>query len=100
MHAARNFVNFGWAFPLVWAYAIGVLEFFGGIMLVFGLFTRVVALAFTIEMGVIVFAVLWPHREWTNRGMEYPLLMGLIALGVFLNGGGRASLDRLMRKEF
>src|SRR3954462_1937235 len=26
--ASRNFVNFGWAYPLAWAYFIGALEFF------------------------------------------------------------------------
>jgi hypothetical protein len=32
--------------------------------------------------------------------MEYALLMGLVALGIFLNGGGRYSLDRLIGREF
>jgi len=100
VHAAQNFVHFGWALPLAWAYAIGALEFFGGILLVLGLFTRLVAAAFAIEMGVIVFAVLWPNWEWNHHGMEYPVLMGLVALGLFLTGGGRASLDRLLGKEF
>ena len=30
--ASRNFVNFGWAYPLAWAYFIGAVEFFGGIL--------------------------------------------------------------------
>ena len=98
--ASRNFVNFGWAYPLAWAYFIGALEFFGGIFLALGLFTRAVALAFAIEMAVIAFAVLWPNWGWSNRGMEYPLLMGLVALGIFLHGGGRLALDRRLSKEF
>src|SRR5579862_7274058 len=51
--ASRNFVNFGWAYPLAWAYFIGAVEFFGGLMLAVGLFTRVVAAAIAIEMAVI-----------------------------------------------
>ena len=98
--ASRNFVNFGWAYPLAWAYAIGALEFFGGILLALGLFTRAVALAFTVEMGVIVFAVLWPNWGWSNRGMEYALFMGIVALAIFFHGGGRLSLDRRLGKEF
>lgn len=98
--ASRNFVNFGWAYPLGWAYAIGALEFFGGILLALGLFTRAIALAFTIEMGVIAFAVLWPNWGWSNRGMEYPLFMGIVALAIFFHGGGRLSLDRRLGKEF
>lgn len=100
VHAANNFVHFGWAYPLAWAYFIGVLEFFGGILLVLGLFTRPVALAFAIEMAVICFAVLWPHWGWVHRGMEYALFMGVVALAIFFRGGGAWSLDNLMQKEF
>jgi putative oxidoreductase len=98
--ASRNFVHFGWGHPLVWAYAIGILEFFGGLMLAFGLFTRIVAAAFVIEMAVISFAVLYPNWSWGHHGMEYALLMGLVALGIFLQGGGRYSLDHLIGREF
>lgn len=98
--ASRNFVNFGWAYPLAWAYFIGALEFFGGIMLAIGFFTRAVALAFTIEMAVICFAVLWPNWSWGQRGMEYALFMGLVALAIFFHGGGRLALDNRLHKEF
>lgn len=97
---SRNFVLFGWAYPLAWAYFIGVVEFFGGILLALGLFTRVVAAALAIEMFVICFAVLWPNWGWNHRGMEYALLMGIVALAISFRGGGRWSLDRMMRKEF
>jgi putative oxidoreductase len=100
VNASRNFVHFGWAYPLAWAYFIGVLEFFGGILLAVGLFTRVIAAAFVIEMSVICFAVLWPNWSWGRRGMEYALFMGIVALAIFFRGGGRWSLDNLMRKEF
>jgi putative oxidoreductase len=98
--ASRNFVNFGWAYPLAWAYFIGALEFFGGILLAVGLYTRIIAAAFVIEMSVICFAVLWPNWSWGRRGMEYALFMGIVALAIFFRGGGRWSLDNLMRKEF
>ncbi|HVY59326.1 MAG TPA: DoxX family protein [Xanthobacteraceae bacterium] len=98
--ASRNFVHFGWAYPLAWAYFIGALEFFGGIMLALGLFTRVIAAAIVVEMSVISFAVLWPNWSWGRRGMEYALFMGIVALAIFFRGGGRWSVDNLMRKEF
>ncbi len=97
---SRHFVQWGWAYPLAWAYFLGVIEFVGGLMLAAGLFTRVVAAAFVIEMAVISFAVLYPNWSWGHRGMEYALFMGVIALGVFLHGGGRYSLDRLIGREF
>lgn len=98
--ASRNFVAFGWAYPLAWAYFIGVVEFFGGVLLILGLFTRIVAAAIAIEMAVIAFAVLYPHWGWTNRGMEYALLMGLVALALFIRGAGSFSIDSRLRKEF
>jgi putative oxidoreductase len=97
--ASRNFVNFGWAYPLAWAYFIGALEFFGGLMLALGLFTRVVAAAIVIEMSVISFAVLYPNWSWGKRGMEYALFMGIVAFAILLRGGGRYSLDRLIGRE-
>jgi len=98
--ASRNFVNFGWAYPLAWAYFIGAVEFFGGILLALGLFTRIVAAALVIEMAVISFAVLYPSWSWGKHGMEYALFMGIVALAIFLRGGGRWSLDRLIGREF
>jgi putative oxidoreductase len=69
-------------------------------MLAIGLYTRIIAAAFAIEMAVISFAVLWPNWSWGRRGMEYALFMGVVALAIFLRGGGRWSVDNLMRKEF
>lgn len=98
--ASRNFMHFGWADPLAWAYFIGALEFFGGLLLVAGLWTRAVALAFVIEMAVIAFAVLWPNWGWGHRGMEYVIFMGIVALAIFFRGGGRYSVDHYLKKEF
>lgn len=91
---SRHFVQWGWAYPLAWAYFIGAVEFFGGLLLALGLFTRVVAIAIVIEMAVISFAVLYPTWDWGHHGMEYTFLMGMVALGVALGGGGPHSLDR------
>ena len=98
--ASRNFVHFGWAYPLAWAYFIGALEFFGGIMLAVGFFTRAIALAFAIEMAVIAFAVLWPVWGWSQHGMEYVVFMGVTAIAIFFHGGGRLALDNRLHKEF
>ena len=97
--ASRNFVNFGWSYPLAWAYFIGALEFCGGIMLAIGLLTRVVAAAFVIEMAVISFGVLWPVWSWGKHGMEYALLMGILSLAILLRGGGRYSVDHYIGRE-
>jgi hypothetical protein len=84
---------------LEWAYFIGALEFFGGIMLAIGLLTRVVAAAFVIEMAVISFGVLWPVWSWGKHGMEYALLMGILALAILFRDGGRYALDHYLGRE-
>ena len=98
--ASRNFVNFGWAYPVAWAYFIGIIEFFGGLLLIVGLYSRAVAVALLIQMSVICFAVLWPNWVWSKRGMEYPLLMGLVALSILLGGPGPLALDNRIKKTF
>ncbi len=97
---SRNFVNFGWAYPLAWAYFIGCVEFFGGICLVLGLWTRAAAFALAIQMAVIVFAVLWPNWFWGHRGMEYAMLMMIVCISILWRGGGPYALDNLMKNEF
>ncbi len=83
-----------------WAYAIALLEFFGGIMLALGLLTRPVALLIAIEMAVAAFVVHWGNGFfWIAKGYEYPLLWGLLALAIAFRGGDRLSLDRLIGRE-
>lgn len=36
---------------------------------------------------------------WIDRGVEYPLVLGPVALLISLRGGGPASLDRAVRRE-
>ena len=98
--ASRNFVHFGWAYPLAWAYFIGVIEFFGGLMLAVGLFTRIVAAAIAIEMAVISFAVLYPVWSWGKHGMEYALLMGVHCTRHFPGRWRPHSLDRVIGVSF
>ena len=79
----------------------GLVELVGGGLLVLGLFTRPAALGVVIMMAVVVFAVHLPLGFfWQDGGFEYPLMWGLIALAIFFRGGGRLSLDHLIRHEF
>jgi len=100
VNASHTMEKLGLAPPFAWAYLIGVLEFAGGLMLALGLYTRLVALAVFVEMLVISFGVLWPKWWWGGRGMEYALLMAVLALAIFFRGGGAYSLDRRLTRTF
>jgi len=79
----------------------GLVELVCGGLLVLGLFTRPAALGVVILMAVAVFAVHLPIGFFSqDGGFEYPLMWGLIALAIFFRGGGRLSLDHLIRHEF
>lgn len=72
---------------------IALLEGAGGPLLALGLATRPLALAFALQM-VGICLVLGPTYPWIDRGIEYPIILGLVALVIALRGGGRFSLDR------
>ncbi len=79
---------------IVFAALAGFVEFFGGLALVFGLLTRTAAFGVAVLMAVAVLGVHWPKGYfWTAGGFEYPLLWGLVAVAIALNGAGRYSLD-------
>ena len=63
-------------------------EFFGGIAIVPGLFTRFFSLAFVIEMGVAIWKVHFKHGLTDNGGYEFPLALAAMAFGLLSFGGG------------
>lgn len=77
------------------AWFIASLEFFGGWLLAFGLFTRPIALMLAVEMAVITLAVAIPK----GSGYQLTILWGSVLLAISWRGAGRYSLDRLIGKE-
>jgi putative oxidoreductase len=92
--------SIGYTPGVVWAAAVGILEFFGGLALVLGLFTRPVALAVAIFMASAVAFHLGKGFFWSSGGYEYPLLWGIAALYLVLRGSGPLSIDRAIGREF
>jgi putative oxidoreductase len=87
------------ALPL--AVVAGATEFFGGILVAIGLLTRPAALACFILLMVAVFQVHWPSGFFASRGgYEFPLLWGIVMLGIMIRGGGPLSVDRTIGREF
>ncbi|HTF56283.1 MAG TPA: DoxX family protein [Planctomycetota bacterium] len=77
----------------------GVLEFFGGALLLVGLFTRPVAFILSGMMAVAYFQFHQPQGFWTilNGGMDAVLLC-FVWLYFSAAGAGPWSLDALFRK--
>jgi len=99
---AGAIAKLGFAPPLVWAWIVAGLEFFGAILLALGLFTRPVAFAFAVELTVIAVGIMAPRGGffWTSGGAEVALLLEAAMIGFVFGGGGRYSVDRLIGREF
>lgn len=86
--------------PAAMAYLVGFNEFFCGLMIALGLFTRFGAAGFIIEFAVVSFAIQIKYGYfWTSKGLEFPLVIWLFAIAIFFRGGGRYSLDRVIGRE-
>jgi putative oxidoreductase len=82
--------------PGYFVYIAGVLEVFGAILLVLGLFTRAAALLLAIEMGVAIWKVHSNGGYLAVHNYEFPLalLAGSFALATV--GAGLVSLDHTL----
>lgn len=80
-------------------------EFFGGLGLLAGLFSRVAALGIACNMIVAIamvhsqngFFMNWFGRQ-QGEGIEYHLLALALALTIMVRGGGAFSVDRLLSR--
>ena len=73
---------------------VGLVEFIGGMLLVVGLGTRLVAAALAVDMVVAAFLVHLPFGIFSaDGGYELPLTLAAGALAVILAGPGRISVD-------
>ena len=91
-HWLQMFPKMG--FPGYYAYIAGVLELFGGGLLVIGLLTRGAALLLAIEMGIALARVHIPAVGIYAVGKyELPLVFGAAALALATTGAGVISFD-------
>jgi len=75
------------------AFLVMLLETIGAIMLALGLWARPVAFLIALQMVGISYA-LGPTWPWIDRGIEFPVLMGFLALYIAVRGSGRFSMDQ------
>src|ERR1017187_1780880 len=90
----KAFQSYG--LPSYFAYISGILELFGGGLLVLGLFTRGAGLLLAIEMGLVLGRVELPTLGIYGFGhYELPLLLGAATLALTTTGAGVISFDAL-----
>jgi len=85
------FVDHG--LPGYFVYISGVLEVFGAMLLVLGLFTRGAALLLAIEMAVAIWKVHTAGGYLAVHNYEFPLTMLAGSFALATVGAGRLSLD-------
>lgn len=74
--------------PRWWAFFSAGTEFFGGIGIVLGLFTRFFSVAFVIEMGVAIWKIHFKNGLMGQGGYEFPMAAATIAFALACFGGG------------
>ena len=82
--------------PQIAAALIIAVEFFGGLLMLAGLFTRYVGAAFAFAMLVASVQVHLAAGFFMPRGYEFTMTLGAVALGLALTGAGRFSADALI----
>jgi putative oxidoreductase len=81
-------------FPPYFVYIAGVIEFFGGIVLILGLFTRIGALLLAGEMAIAILKVHLPQGPITEvKNYEFPMVLAVACFALATIGAGLISLD-------
>ncbi len=81
-------------FPGYFVYIAGVLESFGGIVLILGLFTRIAALLLAGEMTIAILKVHLPQGAITDvKNYEHPMILAAACFLLATMGAGLLSLD-------
>jgi len=100
-HTRQTMDAFGhMGFPPYFAYLAGVIEFFGGCLLIIGLFTRIAGLLIAGEMAVAlvqVHKILEDPRAVHNY--EFPLALATAAFALASLGAGLISFDHVLFRD-
>lgn len=91
---ARNFEAMGFRPGKVLGPLVAIVEFFGGLLLLGGLYTQFIAAIFVVQFAVIL---IWKMKEGKNfvGGWEFDFILLGIAILLLVLGGGEFSLEHL-----
>jgi putative oxidoreductase len=93
------FDKMGWHPAAFWVAVVALTEIVGGLLLAVGFLTRFAAAAILIFMINAIWATSAKGFFWTQGGMEYSLLIGVVALVFLIKGAGRFSVDYAIGRE-
>ncbi len=101
IHAIGDwFAAMNYPAPLFNAYLAASVEAWGVILLILGLATRLISIPLIVTMLVAIVTVHWENgfEGGSNNGFEIPLYYIIMLSTLFINGGGKFSLDYLINK--
>lgn len=90
---SANFSGMGFRPGIVWGPFAAILEFFGGLAIVFGLFVQIFAALLAVQFIVITIWKIFKRSTFSALEIDFLILAGFVAL--FTVGAGLFSLDRI-----
>lgn len=90
------FAQMGVPMPTVMGPLIGLIELFGGVALIVGLFTRVAAILLACDMLGAIVLVHAAGGFFLPRGLEFVLMLFAAAITLLFAGPGALSVDGVL----
>ena len=90
------FTQLGIPLPHVFAIVVASFELFGGIALILGLFTRLIAVPLAIDMLVAIILFHSRHGFFVPQGIEFVTTLMASCIALAFAGPGTISIDRIL----
>ncbi|TVR34381.1 MAG: DoxX family protein [Balneolaceae bacterium] len=93
------FGNLGIPMAGIMAWVVAIVEFVGGLMVLFGAYARIPNLLLAFIMVVAIFTTKMDGFDISDAGTRVDILMLLITLSLAILGSGKYSIDSMIGKN-